>query len=202
MTLLSRLRSFLKELRELVRISEAQEIARRMFVTNTIDGLISSMGIILGTYLLGGRDPLIYLGAVVGGNSAMGLFSAFLGTYFSERAERLRELKELEKAMAADLRGSIYWRSSKIVPLYVAAWSSLGMLTLPVLCSSPLLLAHEGLISLRYAILASLVLLETAMFLLGSYLGRISGEKWYMVGLRMLLVGLATITLYLLIELA
>lgn len=197
MPALSRL---LKEYSRIMEAAEAHEIARRMFVTNALDSLLSTIGILLGTYLLGGKNPLVYYGAVVGGATAMGLFSAFLGTYLSERAERMRELREMEKTVLRSLRGSIYWKAAKIVPLYVALWSSIGVLTLPALCTSPLLAAHAGLLGLSDAIYLSLALIEAALFGIGCFLGKISGEGMLKSGARMLLIGLAASIMYLALQ--
>jgi len=197
---LSKLLKLLKEYSRIMEAAEARSIARRMFVTNALDSLLSTIGILLGTYILGGRDPLVFYGAVVGGATAMGIFSAFLGTYLSERAERIRELREMERTVLRSLRGSIYWDAARMVPLYIAVWSSMGVLILPALCTSPLLAAHAGLLSLSAAIYMSLAFIEAALFLIGCYLGRISGEGMLKNGVRMLLIGLAASVMYLALQ--
>lgn len=189
----------LKELRQLARLIDAETIARRMFYTNSIDGLISALGVFLGMTIAGTKTPIIYLGAVLGGSFSMGVFSAFFGTYLSERAERLRELKVLEKKMLAELDDTIYGRAARAVPLYVAFWSSLGVLLFPALAMFPMALVVFGVIDIGIARYLCLLIVHILMFSLGAGLGKISGENWVKSGARSMGIAFAATLLYLVI---
>ncbi|ABM81033.1 hypothetical protein [Hyperthermus butylicus] len=189
---------FYREMIKYARMLNADSIARRMFVTNSFDGLLSSLGVILGNYLSGTTSPASYVGSVIGASFAMGFFSGVVATYLSERAERLRELKRTERIILHTLRGSIYERAAKIVPIYVALWSGLGAIVLPAIGVTPftiaLLLGVRAATGLLVYTSAMLIVLE--LFLLGAYLGRISGESMVVSGIRLAGIGLAAIAFF------
>ncbi len=200
-TFIGRIVDFLKNMRNIgtyVRILEAKSIARRMFVTNSFDGLLSSLGVILGSYISGASNPTNYIGGVAGAAFAMGFFSGFIATYMSERAERLRELHETEKAMLHSLRGSIYEKAARLVPLYVAMWSGFGAVVLPLVAILPFMIKEiVGLnISIRSLVYISTSIILAELFMLGVYLGHISGENKLISGLRLALIGLAAVIFF------
>ena len=171
----------------------AKEIARRMFVTNSFDGLLTALGIILGSFIAGSRDLNTYFASVGGASLAMGVFSGMLSTYFSERAERLRELHETERVMLRKLSTSIYAEAAKLVPLYVALWSGIGATLLPLVGASPFLFCQYlfGTCDLAATVYTSVAIIISEMFALGYYLGLIGGEKPLLSGLRLAGIGVA-----------
>ncbi len=202
---LRRLVDLVRHLRDVPRLASivgAHSIARRMFVTNAFDGLLSALGIILGLYLAGVQQPLSYIGAVMGGTGVMGVFSGFVATYLSERAERLRELHETEKVMLRSLEGSIYDKAARLVPLYVASWSAFGAVVPPFASLTPFFAA--GLLHQPVALLVSesVSLILAMMFLIGYYLGRVSGENPWVSGARFLAIGASASALLLLLKFA
>jgi len=114
----------------------------------------------------------------------MGVFSGMVGVYLSERTERIRELKELERRVASSLRDSVYWRAARIIPIYIALWSGVGIVTFPTLVALPLLLAAKDLLGLYSAYYTSLGISIVILGGLGAYMGRVSGEgmAWLFVG--------------------
>lgn len=181
----------------------AQSIARRMLVTNSFDSLLSTLGIILGAYLSGAQNVAVYVGSAIGASLALGIFSGFVATYMSERAERLRELKETEKAMLKELKGSIYDRAARVVPVYVASWSATGSLLPPVVGVSPFLaaLVLDFRVEIKTLVYLSVTVIIIELFLLGVYLGKISGENKIVSGLRMASIGIAAAMLFAIIDL-
>ncbi|NOZ89501.1 MAG: hypothetical protein GXO15_06220 [Crenarchaeota archaeon] len=196
--MIRRLLSFLRDLHSYADMLDAKEIARRMFVTNSFDGLLSTLGIVLGNYMYGTVKVESYVGSVVGASMALGFFSGMVATYMSERAERLRELRKTEKAVLRSLRGTIYEKAAKVVPVYVAFWSGVGAMLLPVIGIAPFLAAMILGLSMPVWVLvyasAGLILLE--LFLLGVYLGRISGENPLVSGARMTAIGMGAVALF------
>lgn len=186
-----------------VRIVDAKEIARRMFVTNSFDSLLSSLGVILGNYTYGIENPASYVAGVVGASFTLGFFSGVLATYFAERAERLRELRETEKAVVRPLAGTIYEKAARIVPIYVAFWSGIGAVVLPIIGLLPFIASissylHAPVVLLVYS---SVALILAELYALGVYLGRISGGNPMLSGLKMMLTGLSAVILFTLINL-
>ena len=180
------------------RILNAHSIARRMFVTNSFDGLLSGLGVVLGSYLSGASNPVNYVGSVIGASFSMGFFSGVVATYLSERAERLQELRKTERAMLHPLRGSIYERAAKIVPIYVALWSGLGAMLLPVIGVSPFIFAEilKADVSVTVLVYTSAGIMVAELFTLGAYLGKISGENKFVSGARLALIGLAAVLFF------
>ena len=188
--MIARIKRALSNISRYVEMFDARSIARRMFVTNSFDGLLTTLGIVLGAHIAGIKDPVAYVGTVLGASFSMGVFSGMVATYFSERAERLRELREMERQMLHELRGSVYERAVKFVPLYVALWSGAGVVALPFAGVLPfLLLPPLGVTSVAVMVYASVAVVLAEMFLLGFYLGRVAGENPVYNGLRLLGIG-------------
>lgn len=191
-----------REIAHYAAILRAKEIARRMFVTNSFDGLLSSLGIVLGNYVSGTNSLQSYIGTVVGAAFSLGFFSGVIATYLSERAERLRELRKTERVMLHSLRGTIYEKAAKLVPIYVAVWSGFGAIVLPLLGVSPFLLAYvAGLaVSIHVLVYTSAGIMIAELFGLGYYLGSISGENRLLSGLQMAGIGLGSVLFFTLIH--
>ncbi len=167
---------FLKELRTVLRANpDVASIARRMFVTNALDGIVAALGVNIGSYSPE-MNPILHASGMIGGTLAMGVVSGVIGVYLSEKAERLREFRELERKVASSLKESIYWKAVKIIPIYVALWSGLGIILFPLIAALPFLVAEPLGISIRAAYYASIAISIGEMGFLGFYLGRVSGE--------------------------
>ncbi len=195
---LDKIIKFYKDLMQHVKILNAKEIARRMFVTNSFDGLLSSLGVILGNYIYGTENPENYVAGVIGASFALGFFSGIVATYLSERAERLRELRQTERAVMHPLSGSIYEKAAKTVPLYVALWSGMGAIFLPIIGLLPFILSILFSLTIPITVLvySSAAIILAELFLLGAYLGKISGENSLLSGLQMTLIGLAAVVVF------
>jgi predicted membrane protein (TIGR00267 family) len=179
------------QFRNYVKITEADEIARRYFVMNAFDGSLTMLGIIIGTFLANVHEPRIVIGAGVGASLAMGM-SGFFGTYMTERAERTRELKKLERAMVTNLDETVWDDASTFVSIWTAAVDGLSPALAAIVAVIPFILAQTGLMDFYSALSASLVLIALTLFLLGAFLGKISEESIPLNGIRMLLVGVLT----------
>jgi len=116
----------------------------------------------------------------------MGLFSSIIGVYLSERAERLRELKEIERSMAKRLNGTIYERLARLIPIYVALWSGLGATTFPLAVASPYFISGLDILSMEDAFYLSVAGGLSLAAMLGYYLGGVSGENRLVSTLRLL----------------
>lgn len=182
------LRERIGQFRNYVRITEADEIARRYFVMNAFDGSLTTLGIILGTALAHVQSPRIIIGAGVGASLAMGM-SGFFGTYMTERAERTRKLKKLERAMVTNLDETVWDDASSFVSIWSAALAGLSPSLTAIIAVIPFMVAELGIISFNSALLGSIGVIFISLFILGAYLGRISEENIPINGLRMLLVG-------------
>ncbi len=92
---------------KIVAKEEVLNVARRYFFINAFDGLMISLGVLLGGHFGAHISSRGLLFALIGSVIAMGL-SGFFGAYISERAERLKSIKEIENQIHQDLSGTRY----------------------------------------------------------------------------------------------
>lgn len=172
-------------------------VARRMFATNSFDGLLSALGVSVGGFNPDVNPVFLALG-IIGGSLSMGILSGVVGVYLSERAERVREVRELEKKVAKSLRNSIYWKAANIIPIYIALWSGIGIIFFPLMVAAPYLAAAMGFLDIVTAFYLSLGVALFLMALIGVYLARISGSSLVagaVKGVSIGIAGIAVVTL-------
>jgi len=182
------------------RYSKAEEYSRRYAVMNAFDGVITILGIILGSALLGGADPRHIVAAGVGALIAMGISGAS-GTYMAESAEQERKIKEIEEAMLVKLEGSVIVearRKAAIISALVDAGSAViaGFVVL-----LPYLAAAVHLITSQLAFYTSLISALGLLFALGIFLGKVAKKNLLISGVKALAIGLATLVMITLLNL-
>lgn len=170
-----------------VAASDFWAIARRLFVMNGFDGALTLLGIITGSFMAGITNTVYVIGSGLGACLAMGI-SGLTGAYFTERAERERELKNLEKAMLKDLSGSIQDTASRMIPILTALVDGIS----PALTGCITLLPFFFGLNIKLAYMLGIALNMGTLFMLGIYLGRVSKQNKLLNGIKMLLVGLFT----------
>ncbi len=94
----------LKKLKTYNEITGFASIARRYFVNNFYDGMLTILGILLGFFIFLIRNPgqpilSAYILLTGLGTSISMLISGVSGSYLSEKAEQKKERKELHRAM-------------------------------------------------------------------------------------------------------
>ena len=188
----------LSDFREHIRFSGISEISRRYFVMNTFDGALTMLGIVMGSYAYGRMEVQVILGAGFGASLAMAI-SGLSGAYMAERAERSRDLQELEKAMLRDMENSIHARAMKAATVWVALVDGGAPLMAGMIALTPFLLAALDFMTPTCAVYSSIAAIMAMLFLLGIFLGRISGEKLIISGVKTLAIGLATAAIILFI---
>ncbi|QDE31528.1 MULTISPECIES: hypothetical protein [Shewanella] len=181
----------LKQARFLLDITNSRGIVRRYFVVNGFDGALTMLGLIMGFIVSKPADLSMVIGVCLGAAIALSM-SGISSAYISESAERKYALGELERAMISDLHNSAHGVASRWVPLLVALVNGLAPLVISLLILSPLWLAMAG-VNLPLSPLYSAVFVALLLtFLLGVFLGRISGVTWLRSGIQALLVAVLT----------
>ncbi len=165
---------------------------------NAFDGALTALGVIIGAWTSGPVQPRIIIGAGLGVSLAMGI-SGFSGTYFVERAERLRKLEELEKSLLLDLDNSVHVKAQRTAMIWAALVDALSPSLAAVIAIIPFVFAHYGLISINEAVIFSLILILLVLFMIGVYLGKISRERVIISGIRIMIVGIITAAIILLL---
>ncbi|MFB6172164.1 MAG: VIT1/CCC1 transporter family protein [Haloarculaceae archaeon] len=169
-------------------VARVGPISRRYFVSNGFDGTLTSIGLILGATLSGVTDGFtvvkIGLGAAVG-LSTSGVWSV----WEIERAEKLIEIHDLERAMLVDLDDTRIEHASQRARVGNAVMSGLGPLVGILIPISPFLVAGTAL-SIREATVVAVALGVAILFAFGAYMGSLSEQNWVVAGVRMGLAGL------------
>lgn len=189
----------LQRLTALYRIGGLAPIARRYFITNGFDGALTMLGLIIGFRLTGDLSLEAAFWACVG--TAIALASSGISSaYISESAERQKQLRELEKAMAVPQpETSIHGHAARFAPLIIALVNGGAPLLLAVIIIMPIWLSLQGLSLPLGPYDTSIIVAFSEIFLLGAFLGRISGIRWYWMGLRTLLIATMTAVIILIV---
>ena len=196
--MINRLKSILNRIRLYIRITEMGPIARRYFVKNGFDGSMTMLGIIVGAWVVNVTQLEIVVTAGLGACLAMGI-SGVSGAYMTERAERKRDLKNLEDAMITKLDDSVITDASSFVSLYAAVVDGGSPILTALVSLSPFIFALYGLVVVESAYIMSLVVTLITLFMLGMYLGKIAKENAFLYGIQTLVAGVATVAIALLL---
>lgn len=179
------------KIRQYIEITGVDEIARRYFVMNGFDGALTILGVVIGAYVAGVSDPRPIISAGIGGSLAMGI-SGFFGAYMAEKAERGRRIKELEGAMLCKLDNSVIKEASRFAMVIVALVDGVSPALASMIVISPFALSLIRAIPFTQAVILSILLCLSVLFILGAFLGRISQENILAYGVAMVSVGLLT----------
>ena len=186
--------SMIAQLTWLLTLTRSHVIARRYFVVNGFDGALTMLGLLVGFYVSDDVGLPVVMNACLGVAIALGM-SGVRSAYISEFAEKQRELRELEKAMVADLGQSAHGRAARLLPVVIACVNGAAPLAISLVILLPMLAAPLlkplSILPLESAFALALIII----FLLGVYLGRISHTFWLWAGLRTLFIAAATTAL-------
>jgi len=176
-----------------IKVTHIGDIARRYFVKNGMDGSMTVLGIILGSWAAKVEDPYVIVMAGFGACLAMGV-SGLFGAYITEKAERKRIIKDLEESILSDLDGSLQQNASEFVPALAALVDGLSPSLTATVSLIPFIISMMGLLSIWDSYVISTVLTFATLFALGLFLGRVARERMWLYGLQMVAAG-AVITL-------
>ncbi len=186
----SAIKTQLSLLKDYNKIAKIDRIARRYFVMNTFDGVLAILGVLFGSLIADSSNRAVITTGLAAG-IAMGV-SGIWGAYLTERAERQRELKELERATLSKLKGTKIGRAAAVAVLVVAIIDGLAPFLAAAAILTPFLFFGSALSKTgMYAV--SLIIAFSMLFLLGIYLGRISKESVIKTGLIMILAGVISV---------
>jgi len=189
-----------KRLKRILRYSESAEYPRRYAVMNAFDGVITILGIILGSKLLGSAEAGQIVAASVGALIAMGVSGAS-GTYITEMAEQERKIKELQDAMLTNLEGTILVKAHREAAVISALVDSAAAIFAGLLAVAPYFLTVAGYIPEVAAFYSSLIISLSLLFTLGVFLGKVAGRSLLFSGLKALGIGCLTLFFLLLLNL-
>jgi len=192
------LNDLIEEFEEYLEVTNVGEILRRYFVMNAFDGALTMLGFIMSSLISNVTDAHIIISAGFGMSLAMGV-SGFVGALITEKAEREKQVKELEKVLLTRLSGSVIDRAGKVATVLAAIVDSLAPALAALICASPFFLVIYNVLPLNLAYNLSIVITLSFLFMLGLYLGKIAEGGKLRYGLYMLAAGLATSSLIVLL---
>lgn len=173
-------------------ISDALPIARRYFVMNGFDGILTVLGLLIGAYFAGIRDPHTLLVAGMGTSIAMGV-SGFIGTYLTESAERKKEIQEKKSYMLEDLGETIHHRAHSFSSYFLAMVDGFSPLVTGTLILSFFLFGPLFDIEITILYMTAFFAALALLFIFGIYLGSLSEENKLNYGIKMVLAGFIVI---------
>lgn len=192
------IRKRLDRLRLLLGISGSHAIVRRYAVVNGFDGALTLLGMLVGFSISDDVHLLTVINACLGVSVALAV-SGVSSAYISESAEQQQALDELRGAMVSDMADSAHHKAATVAPLLVAAANGSSPLLLGLLIMVPLWLGHLGVPLGMAPVMAALAVAVVLIFLLGMFLGRVSGSSLLASGLKTLVIAALTTGLILLL---
>ncbi len=176
------------------RITNASEISRRYFVMSSFDGALAILGVIIGVYSTGRADAHLIISSGIGLALASGI-SGFVGASLSERAERMKEMKEIEDSLMIEVKGSLIHRASRFVTVTLAVVNGISPTVTIILTLVPFIahMAFPSIISLNYAVLTSVVINLSTLAFLGIYLGKIADANRLKYSIMTVSIGIAIV---------
>ncbi len=191
--------SKIDEMGQLARISKLGPIARRYFAMNAFDGTLTVLGIILASHFAMHLNASAILSAGIGACLAM-MFSGLAGTYLAEKAERERELREMEQAMLRKLDKTLYKRATRFAIIVSSFVDGFAPFLAGLILLAPFFIVIVNPILWNTAVTLSVIIGFTLLFLLGIFLGRISEQNQWLYGLQTLATGVGTAIAIILLE--
>jgi predicted membrane protein (TIGR00267 family) len=183
----------LHELREYSDIASIGEIARRYFAMNAFDGVLTIIGVLMGSYTARVHDATVVIVTGFSTSIAMGI-SGLWGAYMTESAERKRDLDDLENRTLTDLSETKIGRASRVAVVVVALVDGLAPFLAALIVLLPFFLS--GLMAdIVFSYYASLGMALVVLFAVGAFLGKVSKENLVISGLKMIVAGLVSILL-------
>lgn len=174
-----------------IKLTDANKIARRYFIMNSFDGIVTILGVISGALASGLVDPGVVFGIGLSAAIAMGL-SGIAGTFMAEKAERDLELDRLEKSVLMDLSNSVHGKAIRVTIIYVSVINALSIIVASLVAMMPLLLGMMNIVDPLTSIYSSIVVAFIYLFVLGSRLGSLTGKNIIIEGLKMVIIGIIT----------
>jgi predicted membrane protein (TIGR00267 family) len=186
-------RGAMNSLREYERIAGFWQIARRALVNNAFDGVLTMVGVVMGQWVGRIENPSTVILTGIATSISIGV-SGLWGAYLAESAERGRELAELEKISLTDLGETKIGRASRVAVLIVSLVDGLSPLISSLVVLTPFFfVSRAGGILVSYVV--SMVLALVCLFVLGMFLGHISGRSLLGYGFRTMIAGVVAIVI-------
>ena len=180
---------FQEKMAQYEQITSMSALARRYFVTNTFDGVLTIFGVLLGSFLAGLMDPNVIVTMSLGAGAAI-FVSGVWGTYLAESAERTKSRKDLERKMLRNLEETDISEAENFATIYVSLIDGLSPLVAIIFVLLPFFASLYGVVDMTSAYYISFGFCVILFIFLGIFLGKLSKENLFIAALKSLMVGI------------
>jgi len=174
-------------------IANIGEIARRAFGNNGFDGILTMIGVLIGSFTSGISEAHIVI--VTGMSTAIAIMiSGAWGAFLTESAEREKDLDELGSSLLSDLSGSRIERASRFAALTVSVVDGLSPFVGAVVVLLPFFFSgmFPNIHMVYYTAFATALV---ALIILGLWLGHVAKKNMLGYALKTLLAGVISIVI-------
>ena len=196
-SIMARLRAAPGTVRQYHEIAGVGEIARRYFVINAFDGSLTALGVLAGSYAGGVTRAGTVISLILATAVSIGV-AGFYGSYQVERAERDRALREIEESTLSSLHDTTLYSASRYATVLVALVDGLSPLIASLLIMIPFFFVPPISISAAYYTGGAIAFVE--LFALGVFLGRLSRERLWLAGVKLVAAGAVALGVSLLLN--
>ena len=193
-----RIINYINTVRTYNKIAGITRITRRYFAINGFDGVITSIGILLGNYIIRvteAKNVIIAGMAIIISLGVSGVWSA----YNSEVAERKKELDDLSESTLYGFEETVVSRAQRFAAIMLSAVNGFSPVITAFIPLSPFLFSR--FIPIEYCYWSGFGLAFLILFGMGLFLGRVSRTNLVLSGIKMLLAGGFVVGLSLLLTL-
>ncbi len=194
---LSRLRAVPATVRQYHEIAGVGEIMRRYFVINAFDGSLTTLGVLAGSYVAGVDKAATVISLILSTAVSIGV-AGFYGSYQVERAERDRALRDIEESTLTSLQDTTLYSASRYATVIVALVDGSSPLIASLLIMIPFFFVPPA--SMHEAFYSAGGIAFVELFLLGVFLGKVSRERLWLAGVKLVLAGVVALAVSLLLN--
>lgn len=184
-------REKLRSMKLYLKMTRGDTIARRYFIMNSFDGIVTILGVITGSFATNISNPAMILTIGLSTAIAMGM-SGISGTFMAEKTEREIEITQLEESLLSDLKNTIYTRAIRFTVIFVSLVDALSPILASTITLIPVILSYYHMISNILGIHLSIAFGLIYLFILGSSLAKILRKNLIIEGVKMMLIGIIT----------
>jgi predicted membrane protein (TIGR00267 family) len=171
-------------------IANIAEIARRSFGNNAFDGILTMVGVMMGSFTSGVQDPHVVITTGLSTSIAI-MISGAWGAYLTESAERKKYLDELSRRTLTDLKGSSIGRAGRFAAIAVSVVDGLSPFFGAIVGLIPFFFSDQ-FSNIRAVYYTGFGVSLIALFGLGMWLGNVAKENLVGYGLKTVMAGVVS----------
>jgi len=178
-------------------IAGVGEIMRRYFVINAFDGSLTTLGVLAGSYVAVVDKAATVISLILSTAVSIGV-AGFYGSYQVERAERDRALRDIEESTLTSLQDTTLYSASRYATVIVALVDGISPLIASLLIMIPFFFVPPASMHAAFYVAGGVAFVE--LFLLGVFLGKVSRERLWFAGVKLVLAGVVALAVSLLLN--